>query len=210
MTDIHWMSAVELVKAYKEKKLSPVEVVEALFKRIEAVNPKINALVTLLPEKASAAAKEAERKIMAGEEPGLLQGVPVTIKDNVFTAGVRTTFGSKIYERFIPDQDAVLVQRLKDSGAVVIGKTNLPEFGLIPVTDNILFGPTRNPWDLQKTPGGSSGGAAAGVATGVSPVATGNDGGAPSASPPASAAFTGSNLLSAGSPVIPSCPDGKR
>ncbi len=177
MPEIHWMSGVELVEAYKQKKLSPVEVVEQLFKRIEAVNPRLNALVTQLPEQARAAAKAAEQKMMAGEDLAPLHGVPLTIKDNVFTAGVRTTFGSRLHQDFIPAEDAVLVRRLKEAGAIVLGKTNLPEFGLIPVTDNVLFGPTHNPWNLQKTSGGSSGGAAAGVAAGLYPMASGNDGG---------------------------------
>lgn len=177
MPEIQWMSAVELLEAYRKKRISPVEVVRTLLERIEQINPKINAIVTLLGEEALAAAAEAERRYISGKETGLLEGVPVTIKDNVFTAGVRTTFGSRTLEDFIPGEDAALVSRLRKAGAIVTGKTNLPEFGLIPVTDNSLFGPTRNPWNLQKTPGGSSGGAAAGVAAGLGPLSTGNDGG---------------------------------
>jgi len=177
MSEICWMSGLELVEAYRQKNISPVEVVDRLLDRIAAVNPGLNALNTLLPEKARAAAREAERKVMAGDDLPLLHGVPLAIKDNVFTAGVKTTFGSRVYQDYFPAEDAVLVQRLKEAGAIILGKTNLPEFGLIPVTDNVLFGPTRNPWNKQKTSGGSSGGSAAGVAAGLFPMASGNDGG---------------------------------
>jgi aspartyl-tRNA(Asn)/glutamyl-tRNA(Gln) amidotransferase subunit A len=176
MSEIQWMTALELVEAYREKKLSPVEVVHTLFDRIERVNPKINAFVTLVPEMAEEAAREAERAYMGGRARPL-EGVPVAIKDNAFTKGVRTTFGSKLYEDFVPEEDGVLVERLKGAGAIVLGKTNLPEFGLIPVTDNLLFGKSRNPWNLKKTTGGSSGGSAAAVASGLCPIAHGNDGG---------------------------------
>jgi len=177
MKEICWMSGVELTEAYKQKKISPVEVIRHLLERIETLNPALNALVTVLPEKALAAAQEAESKIMSGKDIPLLNGVPLAIKDNVFTAGVKTTFGSRLHSDFVPAEDAVLVQRLKEAGAIILGKTNLPEFGLIPITDNVLFGPTRNPWNKGKTSGGSSGGSAAGVAAGLFPMASGNDGG---------------------------------
>ena len=176
MSEICWMSAAELLSAYKRKKLSPVEVVKALLARIDEVNPKINALVTRTNEMALSAAKESETAFQKGK-PRPLEGVPIPIKDNVFTKGVRTTFGSKLYENFIPDGDAVLVERLKNAGAVILGKTNMPEFGLVGITDNLVFGKTVNPWNLKRTPGGSSGGAAAAVAAGLCPVAHGNDGG---------------------------------
>jgi aspartyl-tRNA(Asn)/glutamyl-tRNA(Gln) amidotransferase subunit A len=177
MPEICWMSGGELVEAYRQKNLSPVEVLDRFLDRIDTVNPKINALNTIVPEQARAAAREAERKMMAGDDLPPLHGVPLAIKDNVFTAGMKTTFGSRVYQDYIPTEDAVLVQRLKEAGAIILGKTNLPEFGLIPVTDNLLFGPTRNPWKKQKTSGGSSGGSAAGVAAGLFPMASGNDGG---------------------------------
>jgi Asp-tRNA(Asn)/Glu-tRNA(Gln) amidotransferase A subunit family amidase len=176
MSEICWMSAVELLSAYKKKKLSPVEVVKALLARIDQINPKLNAIVTRTDDMALAAAKESEKAFQKGE-PRLLEGVPITIKDNVFTKGVRTTWGSKLYENFVPDRDAILVERLKNAGAVILGKTNLPEFGLVGVTDNLVFGKTVNPWNLKRTSGGSSGGAAAGVAAGLWPVGHGNDGG---------------------------------
>jgi len=173
---ICWMSALELTEAISRGEMSPVDVLDAVMERVKRYNPEINAIVTLTEESARESAKKAEKMVKKGEKLGLLHGVPVTIKDLVFTKGVRTTFGSKMYENFIPDEDAVLVERLKKAGAVIIGKTNVPEFGLIPVTDNLVFGPTRNPWDKSKTSGGSSGGAAAAVAAGMGPLASGTDG----------------------------------
>lgn len=175
--DICWMSAVDMAKAIRERKLSPVEVVTAFLNRIEAINPKINAYVTLTAESALAEAKRAADAIMKGERVGPLHGVPVSIKDLVFTKGVRTTMGSKLLENFIPEEDAVHVARLKEAGAIMLGKTNTPEFGLKMLTDNLIFGTTRNPWNLERSPGGSSGGAAAAVAAGLGPLAAGNDGG---------------------------------
>ncbi len=175
--ELCWMSAVELAAAIKQKALSPVEVVEAVLERLEAVNPSINAYVTVIADSARAGARQAEEAVMRDEGVGPLHGVPVSIKDLIFTRGVRTTMGSKLYEDFVPEEDAVLVARLKQAGAIVMGKTNTPEFGLKPITDNIIFGPTRNPWNLGRTPGGSSGGGAAAVAAGLGPVTVGNDGG---------------------------------
>jgi aspartyl-tRNA(Asn)/glutamyl-tRNA(Gln) amidotransferase subunit A len=175
MSEICWMSAVELLSAYKKGKLSPVEMVKTLLARIDQVNPKLNALVTRTNDMALSAAKESEKAFQKGE-PKPLEGVPIAIKDNVFTKGVRTTFGSKLYENFVPDRDAILVERLKNAGAVILGKTNLPEFGLVGITDNLVFGKTVNPWNLKRTSGGSSGGSAAAVAAGLCPVAHGNDG----------------------------------
>ena len=170
------MSAVELSKAISEREVSPVEVVDAVMERIRFCNPKINAVITLLEEEARKEAKKAEREAKKGRRKPLL-GVPVTIKDNIAVKGVKMTLGSKMYENFVPDWDAILVERLREAGAVIVGKTNLPELGLVAITDNPLFGATKNPWDLTRTPGGSSGGAAAAVASGICPVAIGNDGG---------------------------------
>jgi Asp-tRNA(Asn)/Glu-tRNA(Gln) amidotransferase A subunit family amidase len=174
---ICWMSALELTEAYAKGKMSPVDALEAILERVKRYNPELNAIVTPTETDARAAARKAERDIKAGKKVSPLSGVPITIKDLVWTKGVRTTFGSKLYENFVPDEDAVLVERLKNAGAVIIGKTNVPEFGLIAYTDNLIFGPTRNPWDKTKTSGGSSGGAAAAVAAGMGPIAHGNDGG---------------------------------
>jgi aspartyl-tRNA(Asn)/glutamyl-tRNA(Gln) amidotransferase subunit A len=171
------MPAVEMAAAIREKKLSPVEVVDAILTRIDKLNPKLNAYCTLLTEDARKQAKEAEILVMKGGEIGALHGVPVSIKDLIFTKDVRTTFGSRIYKDFVPDEDDVVVERLRGAGAIIMGKTNTPEFGFMGVTDNLLFGPTRNPWNLERHAGGSSGGAAAAVVAGISPLAVGTDGG---------------------------------
>jgi aspartyl-tRNA(Asn)/glutamyl-tRNA(Gln) amidotransferase subunit A len=176
MSETPWMSALEMIAAYEKGELSPLEVVRELQERIDQVNPRINAFVTLLSETAVAAAKEAEAAYRQGRARPL-EGVPVAIKDNIHTKGIRTTYGSRLYEDFIPDEDAVLVERLKGAGAVVLGKTNMPEFGVVGITENPLFGRTVNPWDLGKHCGGSSGGSAAAVAAGLCPVAMGNDAG---------------------------------
>lgn len=112
-------------------------------------------------------AKKADKAVKKGEKLGLLHGIPISIKDLAETKGIRTTFGSKIYENYIPEKDIVTVRRLKEAGCVILGKTNTPEFGYKGVTDNLIFGTTRNPWNLERTPGGSSGGAAAAVASGL-------------------------------------------
>lgn len=175
--DICWMSAGDLAKAIKRKKVSPVEVITAFLERIEAVNPLVNAYVTMTADSALAEAKRAEQAVMKGEELGPLHGVPFSVKDLIFTKGVRTTFGCKLLENFVPDEDATNVARLKGAGAILLGKTNTSEFGFKPLTDNPLFGATRNPWKLDRTSGGSSGGAAAAVASGLGPLALGADGG---------------------------------
>jgi aspartyl-tRNA(Asn)/glutamyl-tRNA(Gln) amidotransferase subunit A len=175
--ELCYMSAVELGAAIRSKKVSPVEVVDAVLARIEQFNPKLNAYCTVTAAAARAAAKEAEAAVMRGDSLGILHGIPVSIKDLVATQGVRTTHGSKLYEHFIPDDDAPVVERLKRAGAIILGKTNTPEFGHKAITDNLVFGLSRNPWSLEQTPGGSSGGAAAAVATGLGPLAVGTDAG---------------------------------
>ena len=173
--DIIWMSALELARAIKKGKFSPVEVLETFLKRIKELAPKINAFVTLTEESAKREAEECEKAVKAKKKLGPLHGVPVAIKDNIPVKGVRTTWGSKLFENYIPNEDMILVGRLRRAGAVIIGKTNMPEFGLIGITDNPLFGVTKNPWDTNRTPGGSSGGSAAAVAAGMVPIAVGND-----------------------------------
>lgn len=175
MKDFCWSSGLEIIKAIKNKEASPVEILECYLDRIEKINPQINAIVTLTEESARAQAKKVEESLCKGELLGPLHGVPVTLKDNIFTQGAKTTFGSKLYENFVPDSDAVLVERLKAAGAIILGKTNMPEFGLLPITDNLVFGSTQNPWDHNKTSGGSSGGSAAAVAAGLCPISIGND-----------------------------------
>ena len=170
------MSALEMRTAIGSKKISPLEIMDVILHRIERINPKINAYCTIA-DNARDEAKKAERKVMMNEPLGSLHGVPISIKDLIFTKGIRTTGGSKIYEKFIPDTDSIAVARLKNAGAIVIGKTNTPESGWVAVTTNPLFGATKNPWNLQKTSGGSSGGAASAVAACMGPVAIGTDGG---------------------------------
>lgn len=172
-----YMPATEMVKMIKRKKVSPVEIIESILTRIQRLNPKINAYCSLVAEKAKKDAKHAEEVLFRREKLGPLHGVPISIKDLIFTKGIRTTFGSKMYENFIPDQDEVVVKRLKAAGAILLGKTNTSEFGYKAVTDNTLFGITRNPWNLGMTPGGSSGGGAAAVATGLGPISLGSDAG---------------------------------
>ena len=175
--EVCYLPVVDMAEAIKTKKLSPVEVIDAILSRIEGLNPKVNAYCTLVAESARKQAVEAEAMVMKGEELGPIHGIPVSIKDLIFTSGIRTTGGSMIYENFVPDQDAIVVERLKAAGAIVIGKTNTPEFGFKGVTDNRLFGATCNPWNPGYTSGGSSGGAAASVAAGMGPLAIGTDGG---------------------------------
>ena len=172
-----YMPAVEVAAAIRERKLSPVEVVEAVLAHIERLNPRLNAYCTVTAEGARAAARAAEEAVMAGRPLGPLHGVPVSIKDLVTTKGVRTTWGSKLHEHVVPEEDAPVVARLKAAGAIVLGKTNTPEYGWTAETDNRVFGPTRNPWDPARSAGGSSGGAAAAVAAGMGPLAVGTDGG---------------------------------
>ncbi len=145
--------------------------------RVEAVNPAVNAIVTLVPERAREEARAVDRRIAARERGGPLCGVPVSIKDLIETKGVRTTFGSVLRQDFVPEQDAVLVERLRAAGCPIFAKTNTPDHGVKFTTDNLVFGATSNPWDLSRSPGGSSGGAAAQVAAGMGPLAVGNDGG---------------------------------
>lgn len=174
---ICFMPATEIAAACRSGRLSPVEVVDAVLEHIDDVNPRINAIVTLTAELAREQARAAEETLRSGAGAGPLAGVPVTIKDLTVTAGIRTTFGSRAYADHIPQEDALLVSRLRAAGAIILGKTNTPEWGYKGATDNLLFGPTRNPWDLSRIAGGSSGGAAAAVAAGLGPIAEGTDGG---------------------------------
>ncbi len=175
--DLCYLPATELGVAIRTKQVSPVDVVDAMLARIERLNPRLNAYCTVAASAARAAAKEAEAAVMRGDALGTLHGIPVSIKDLIATQGIRTTHGSKLYEQFIPDEDAPVVERLKHAGAIILGKTNTPEFGHKAITNNLVFGLSRNPWSLEHTPGGSSGGAAAAVAAGLGPLAVGTDGG---------------------------------
>jgi amidase len=173
--DLGATPAVDLARMIRSRELSATELLAAVLARIEAVNPPVNAIVTLAPEPARAVAADLDARAARGSFAGPLHGLPIAIKDLAETAGIRTTFGSPIFASYVPDFDAPHVALLKQAGAVVIGKTNVPEFGAGSQTFNPFFGPTRNPYDTWLTPGGSSGGAAAAVATGMIPFADGSD-----------------------------------
>jgi aspartyl-tRNA(Asn)/glutamyl-tRNA(Gln) amidotransferase subunit A len=171
------MDATALAEAIRTKQLSPVEVVDAHLERMEKLEPSIHAFCTVTAEAARKEARNVEARILRGEKVGALAGVPVGIKDLVSTAGIRTTSGSVAYQDFIPDEDDVVVERLKKADAIIVGKTNVPEFGYSGVGHNPIFETTRNPWNLDMTPGGSSAGSGAAVASGEIPFAIGSDGG---------------------------------
>jgi len=171
MKDLCFTPARKLARLIHNKKISVFEVMQAFVAQIERVNPKVNAIVTFLPEQALKAAKSLDRQ----KRKPPLAGLPIAHKDLVPTKGVRTTFGSLIYQDHIPKQDHLLVERLSAAGAILIGKTNTPEFGSGSQTFNKVFGATRNPYDLSRTCGGSSGGGAAAVACGMLPFADGSD-----------------------------------
>src|SRR5690349_2713158 len=173
--------ATELAAAIRAGEVTPREVVAAFLDRIDEQNPSVNAIVTLLDREQALQAADAA-------PPGPLHGLPIAVKDLEDTAGMRTTYGSTLFQDHVPDGDSLLVERLREAGAVIIGKTNTPEFGAGSQTFNAVFGATRNPYDLTKTPGGSSGGAAAAVAAGMIPFADGSDLGASVRNP---AAFCG-------------------
>ena len=173
--DLCFTPATELIRLYRARRVSPLEVMEAVLARIDAVNPHVNAYVTLARESALAEARKATAGLRRRGARGPLHGVPVSIKDLTATKGIRTTWGSKIYERHVPAEDSLSVARLKAAGAIVVGKTNTPEFGAGGNTFNAVFGVTRNPWNLALTCGGSSGGAAVALATGMGPLAYGSD-----------------------------------
>ncbi len=173
--DLCYTPAMKLREMIQARQISPVEVVTAFLERIDKINPTINAYCTLVPEMALEAARKAESAVMKGGDTGPLTGIPVAIKDVTPVAGVRTTFGSKLYENYVPVEDDLVVERLKRAGAIIMGKTNTPEFAAGASTFNKIFGITRNPWDTDFTVGGSSGGAAASVAAGMGPLAQGND-----------------------------------
>jgi amidase len=173
--DLTFTPAVELARLYRARRVSPLEVMQAVFDRIDAVNAHVNAVVTLARDAALWEARRATASLKRRTTLPPLFGIPVGIKDVTQTRDLRTTFGSKLFEDHVPDEDALVVERLRAAGAIVIGKTNTPEFAFGPNTTNTVFGATRNPWDLTRTSGGSSGGSAAALATGMCPLAQGND-----------------------------------
>jgi amidase len=175
MDDLAYARATELVRLLGTRQISAVELMRATLERIERVNPGLNAIVTLCPERALDAAADADAKLVRGEALGPLHGLPIAHKDLVMTAGIRTTFGSTLFRDHVPEQDDLIVERLREAGALALGKTNTPEFGAGSQTYNEVFGETRNPYDPGKTCGGSSGGAAVALAAGMLPIADGSD-----------------------------------
>ncbi|MDF3837609.1 amidase [Cupriavidus basilensis] len=169
------LSAMALRTEIGAGRVSATEVVTAHLAQIETWNPRVNAIVTLDAERALAQAARADQAQASGAPLGLLHGLPIAHKDSFLTAGMRTTYGSPVYRDFIPERDSLIVTRERAAGAITLGKTNLPEFGAGSQTFNTVFGPTRNPYDLGKTAGGSSGGAAAALACGMVPLADGTD-----------------------------------
>jgi aspartyl-tRNA(Asn)/glutamyl-tRNA(Gln) amidotransferase subunit A len=172
-TDLAFASIEEVARLYRQRKLSPVELTKLMLARIEQLNPKINAYISVTAELAIAQAKKTEselfgpRRRKGRRDRGPLHGIPMSLKDNIYTKGIRTTAGSKILKDFIPQHDAEVWARLQEAGAILLGKTNLHEFAYGVTTNNPHYGPTRNPWDLARIPGGSSGGSAAALAAGL-------------------------------------------
>ena len=172
-SDLAFASIEEIGKLFRKRKLSPVELTKLMLARIERLNPKLNAYITVTAEVALAQAQKAESELYAPRgrkghrERGPLHGIPVSLKDNIYTEGIRTTAGSKILKDFIPQHDSPVVVQLKEAGAVLLGKSNMHEFAYGVTSNNPHYGPVRNPWDLARIPGGSSGGSAAAVAAGL-------------------------------------------
>ncbi len=171
--DLAFASIEEVARLYRKRKLSPVELTKLMLARIDQLNPKLNAYITVTAELAVAQAKKAEAELFAPRgrkgrrDRGPLHGIPISLKDNIYTKGIRTTAGSKILKDFIPQHDAAVWTKLQEAGAILLGKTNLHEFAYGVTTNNPHYGPTRNPWDLARIPGGSSGGSAAALPAGL-------------------------------------------
>ena len=174
--EICFMSAVDMAALLRNKKISAREVMQAHLRQIEKVNAKVNAIITHVPEnELMAQALAADESLAKGNLTGVLHGLPIAVKDLNETKGIRTTYGSPMWKDFIPSQDAFIVEREKKAGAIIIGKTNVPELGLGSQTFNPLFGPTFNPYDVSKTCGGSTGGGATALACGMTSLADGSD-----------------------------------
>jgi aspartyl-tRNA(Asn)/glutamyl-tRNA(Gln) amidotransferase subunit A len=176
-TELWTLSATELARAFRDRVATPDDALASILTRIDKVNPAVNAIITLDREGASKQARASTQRWRDGRPLGPLDGIPITVKDSIFVRGLRATWGSRLYADHVPEHDEPPIDRLRAGGAVILGKTNVPEFTSQGYTDNPLFGPTRNPYDLALTPGGSSGGAVAAVATGMGPLAIGTDGG---------------------------------
>jgi len=177
MNDLTFLPAVQMAEQIRHRKISPVELVEAHLRKIKKLNPVLNAFVQVDAEGAFRQAREAEVAVRRGAKLGALHGVPVSIKISIEVAGFRCEAGTKLRQGTVASQDAPLVSRLRDAGAIILGTTNTPELMMAWETDNLLYGRTNNPWDLTRTPGGSSGGEAAAIASGMSAAGAGSDGG---------------------------------
>ena len=175
--DLAFQPAHRLADLIRRKELSPVELTEFALSRTERLNPRLNAFITVAADMAMDAAREAEAAVTRGDPLGPLHGVPTSIKDLEAVKGVRITYGSLLHIDDVAESDAMCTERIRAAGAIIIGKTNTPEFGASGTTENRIGEPCRNPWNTERTPGGSSGGAAASVAAGITPIAQGSDGG---------------------------------
>jgi len=177
MTDLTFLPAVSMARLVRERKISPIELAEAHLAKIERLNPTVNAFVHVDRGRVLREARTAEDAVVRGEPLGPLHGVPISVKSSMEVAGCRCESGTRLRAGYVPSQDAPLVARLRNAGAIVLGVTNTPEFLLAWETDNLLYGRTNSPWDLERTPGGSSGGEAAAIAAGMSAGGVGSDGG---------------------------------
>ncbi len=171
MSDLNFLSAVSMAEQVRKKKTSPVELIEAHLQQIERINPSLNAFVHIDTDRPRRDARAAEAAVMSGKTLGPLHGVPVSIKSSINVAGLRCEAGTRLRAGFVASEDAPLVERLRNAGAIVLGVTNTPELLMAWETDNLLYGRTNNPWDITRTAGGSSGGEAAAIAAGFRPPA---------------------------------------
>lgn len=177
MPEFWRLTATQLSEKLVKGELSAVDLLDQTLARIQHLNPQINAIIAIDESGARTAANESDRRLKAGQQRSLLEGIPLTVKDHILVKDQPACWGSKLFIDFVPKVDELPVARLRDAGAIILGKTNVPEFTLAEYTDNLVHGMTRNPWDLELTPGGSSGGAVASVAAGLTSVAIGTDGG---------------------------------
>ncbi|NMO89322.1 amidase [Actinomycetospora sp. TBRC 11914] len=206
-TDVTGMTATAMAAAIRGGALSPVEATEAALARIEALDPTLHAFCELTAEHARATARSVADALARGDDPGPLAGVPIAVKDLIATAGIPTRSGSPAYEHFVPDEDDVVVERVRDAGAVILGKTTVPEFGYSAVGHNPISPTARNPWNPSLTPGGSSAGSGVAVATGMAPLALGSDGGGSVRIPAAHCGIVGFKASMGRVPAYPGCRD---
>jgi aspartyl-tRNA(Asn)/glutamyl-tRNA(Gln) amidotransferase subunit A len=205
--EICWLPLTELSSRIRQRALSSVEVTDALLARIDALNGRLNAICTMDADRVRVAARAADAALANGDDVGALHGIPIAVKDLIFTNDHVTTGGSTYYRDFVPDEDDVTVERLRQAGAIILGKTNVPEFGFGVGSRNPVFGVTRNPWNLDRTPGGSSSGSAAGVAAGLFPGALGSDGGGSVRAPASYCGLYGLKASFGRIPLYPGCRD---